>query len=194
VKLSAESLLTLINKTLDFAEIETGKLKLDSVKFNLRECLDNCLGNFVKQAQEKGLKLSCCIPDEIPAELVGDAGRLGQIIFNLVDNAIKFTEQGEVVVSVSVESETEHDIYLKFNVADSGAGISPKKQKQIFEAFTQADGSLTRKYQGVGLGLTISSLLVEMMGGKIGVNSQVGKGSTFQFAAKFKKNEEYLSK
>jgi signal transduction histidine kinase len=189
VKLSAESLLTLITKTLDFAEIETGKLKLDSVKFSLRECLDNCLANFAKIAQEKGLKLSCRIPDEMPEELVGDSGRLRQIIFNLVDNAIKFTEQGEVVVSVSVESETENDIYLKFNVADSGAGIPPEKQKKIFEAFTQADGSLAREYQGIGLGLTISSLLVEMMGGKISVSSQVGKGSTFHFAAKFRKSK-----
>ncbi len=194
MKLSAESLLTLINKTLDFAEIETGKLKLDSVIFNIRECLDDCLENFVKLAHEKGLKLIYLVPDEVPEELMGDPVRLNQIIFNLVDNAIKFTEQGEVVVRVTVESENENVICLQFNVIDSGIGIPPDKQKLIFEAFSQADGSLTRKFQGIGLGLTISSLLAGLMGGKIGVKSQLGKGSTFHFQAKYRKaRNSYLN-
>jgi len=191
VKLSAESLLTLINKTLDFVEIETGKLKLDSVLFNIRECLDNCLENFVKPARDKGLKLICHVPDEVPLELVGDSVRLNQIVFNLVDNAIKFTEQGEVVVSVVVEAETENSICLQFNIADTGMGITPDKHKLIFEAFSQEDGSLTRKFQGIGLGLTVSSLLVGLMGGKIGIKSQVGEGSKFYFQVMFKKPKNF---
>jgi signal transduction histidine kinase len=190
IKHSSESLLTLINKTLDFADIETGKLELDSVIFNIRECLDNCLENFVKTAREKGIKLICRVSDEIHEKLIGDPPRLSQIIYNLVDNAIKFSEQGEVIVSVAVEAETKNDICLRFDITDSGIGISPEKQKLIFEAFSQADGSLTRKYQGVGLGLTVSSLLVEMMEGKIWVESEIGKGSTFHFQAKFRKTRE----
>jgi|SRR5579863_1186754 len=189
VKDSAESLLRLINDILDFSKIEAGKFDLDAVDFSLRESLGDTVKTLALRAHKKGLELACHIPADVPDALVGDPGRLCQIIVNLVGNAIKFTEQGEVVVRVENVSREEsaldggHDCRLHFTVTDTGIGIPAAKQKLIFEAFTQADSSTTRQYGGTGLGLTISSKLVAMMGGRIWVESEAGKGSVFHFTA-----------
>jgi len=171
VKASAESLLTIINDILDFSKIEAGKLDLEPVEFNLRDSLDDTLKALAVRAHQKGLELARYIPADVPDLLIGDPIRLRQIIVNLVGNSIKFTEQGEVVVYVETEAQTETEVCLRFAVADTGIGIPIEKQQLIFEAFTQADGSTTRKYGGTGLGLTISSRLVNMMGGQIWVES-----------------------
>jgi signal transduction histidine kinase/CheY-like chemotaxis protein/HPt (histidine-containing phosphotransfer) domain-containing protein len=185
VKTSADSLLTLINEILDFSKIEAGKLDLDCNDFSLRDKLSSAIKTLAVRAHQKGLELACDIPHDVPDMLVGDAGRLRQIIVNLVGNAIKFTERGEVLASVAVESLTSDQVCLHFAVSDTGIGIPADKQARIFEAFEQADGSTTRRYGGTGLGLAISSQLVAMMGGRIWVESQVGKGSTFHFTARF---------
>ncbi|MEN3335895.1 MAG: hypothetical protein V7641_5260 [Blastocatellia bacterium] len=185
VKTSADSLLTLINEILDFSKSEAGKLDLDCNDFSLRDKLSSALKTLAVRAHQKGLELACDIPHDVPDMLVGDAGRLRQIIVNLVGNAIKFTERGEVLCSVAVESLRADEVCLHFTVSDTGIGIPANEQARIFEAFEQADGSTTRRYGGTGLGLAISSQLVDMMGGKIRVESQVGKGSTFHFMARF---------
>ena len=185
VKESAESLLRLINDILDFSKIEAGKLDLDSIDFSLRENLEDKIKTLAVRAHKKGLELACHIPPNLPDTLVGDPGRLCQIIVNLAGNAIKFTERGEVVVHVEIESQTQNEVGLHFAVTDTGIGIPPEKQQLIFEAFTQADSSTTRHFGGTGLGLTISSQLVAMMGGRIWVESEVGKGSAFHFTARF---------
>ncbi len=184
VKDSADSLLRVINDILDFSKIEAGKLDLEPIDFNLRDSLEGTVKTLALRAHNKGLELACHIPLEVPDKLVGDPGRLCQIIVNLVGNAIKFTEQGEVLVDVAVESQTEEKICLHFAVKDTGVGIPLEKQGLIFEAFAQADNSTTRKYGGTGLGLAISSQLVAMMGGRIWLESGVGKGSTFHFTAR----------
>ncbi|HJQ25567.1 MAG TPA: response regulator [Blastocatellia bacterium] len=185
VKSSADSLLTLINEILDFSKIEAGKLDLDYSHFSLRDKLSSAIKALAVRAHQKGLELACDIPHEIPDGLVGDSGRLRQIVINLVGNAIKFTEHGEVLVSVAVESLAEEQACLHFAVSDTGIGISEGERARIFEAFEQADGSTTRRYGGTGLGLAISSQLVAMMGGRIWVESEVGRGSTFHFTAHF---------
>jgi len=192
VKASADSLLRVINDILDFSKIEAGKLELDSIDFRLRDSLGDTMKTLAVRAHKKGLELACHIPPDVPDALVGDPGRLRQIVVNLVGNAIKFTEQGEVVLHVEVErpdghspTKTDEEVCLHFTVKDTGIGIPPEKQKLIFEAFTQADSSTTRQYGGTGLGLAISKQLVEMMGGRIWVESEVGKGSTFHFTARF---------
>ena len=184
VKLSAETLLELINDILDFSKIEAGKLELDPVDFSLRDNLGDTLKTLAIRAHQKGLELAAHILSDAPDELVGDPIRLRQIIVNLVGNAIKFTERGEVVVQVALDGRTGDDICLHFAVSDTGIGIPADKQAVIFQAFAQADGSTTRKYGGTGLGLAISSQLVKMMGGKIWVESEAGKGSTFHFTAR----------
>ncbi len=185
VKASAGSLLTVIDDILDFSKIEAGKLDLEPIDFNLGDCLNNAVKGLALRAFNKGLELACHIPPGVPDELVGDPGRLRQIVVNLVGNAIKFTDRGEVVVRVTTESLTEADARLRFSVTDTGIGIPEEKRETIFGAFTQADGSTTRKYGGTGLGLTISSQLVEMMGGRIWIESEPGRGSTFHFTARF---------
>ena len=184
VKESSESLLTLINDILDFSKIEAGKLDLESIDFSLHESLGNTMKALALRAHKKQLELACHIASDVPEALVGDPGRLRQVVVNLVGNAIKFTENGEVIVHVEKESQTADEVCLHFRVTDTGVGIPRERQDLIFEAFTQADSSTTRQYGGTGLGLTISSKLVAMMGGRIWVESEVGRGSTFHFTVR----------
>src|SRR5256712_231047 len=185
VKTSADNLLRVINDILDFSKIEAGELDLVFVDFNLHETLGEALKALAIRAHKKNLELSQDIRESVPEYLVGDAGRLRQILVNLVGNAVKFTERGEVVVRVEVESQTKEAVRLHFLVSDTGIGISPEKLEEIFEPFAQADSSMTRQYGGNGLGLTISTRLVEMMGGRLWVESGAGRGSAFHFTADF---------
>jgi len=183
VKMSADSLLTVINDILDFSKIEAGKIDIEAIDFNLRDCLETTLKTLAIRADEKGLELLCEVAPEVPEIVRGDSGRLRQVIMNLAGNAIKFTDKGEVALKVQVEATHEHDHTLRFTVADSGIGIPKEKLQLIFAPFSQADSSTTRKYGGTGLGLTISNRLVEMMGGRIWVESELGRGSQFHFTA-----------
>jgi PAS domain S-box-containing protein len=184
VKLSADSLLVVINDILDFSKIEAGKLEFEAIDFDLRESLGDTMKELSFRAHQKGLELICDVKPDVPETLVGDPGRLRQVIVNLVGNAIKFTERGELLVSAATESQADETVCLHFAVTDTGVGIPSDKQESIFDAFTQADGSMTRRYGGTGLGLTICSRLVERMGGRIWVESEPGKGSTFHFTAR----------
>jgi two-component system sensor histidine kinase/response regulator len=184
VKSSADALLTVINDILDFSKIEAGKLDLDPIPFGLRDCVDETLKTLGLRAHAKGLELSGRIAPDLADDVVGDSGRIRQILVNLVGNAIKFTERGEVVVSVDATDDAVTDsVGLHFSVRDTGIGIPPDKLKAIFEPFEQADGSTTRKYGGTGLGLAITLKLVELMGGRVWVESETGRGSTFHFTA-----------
>jgi signal transduction histidine kinase/DNA-binding response OmpR family regulator len=185
-KMSADSLLTVINDILDYSKIEAGKVDLEAIDFNLRDCAEEALRTFASRADEKGLELLCDIAGELPEVVEGDPGRLRQIIFNLVSNAIKFTQHGEVVLKVEPESEEGDTRVIRFTVADSGIGIPVEKQLSIFSPFTQADSSTTRKYGGTGLGLSISARLASMMGGRIWLDSEVGKGTQFHFTTRLK--------
>jgi PAS domain S-box-containing protein len=185
-KASADALLTIINDILDFSKIEAGKLDLDLREFNLRYCLDETMKMFGARADQKGLELACDIRPGLPEILVGDPTRVRQVITNLVGNAIKFTEKGEVLLRVESEAQQGDWGCVRFSVVDTGIGIPVDKQRVIFKAFAQADGSTTRRYGGTGLGLSISSRLVEMMGGRIWVESEVGKGSAFHFTVNFR--------
>ena len=178
---SAEHLLTVINDVLDFSKIEAGKMTLDPKPFDLAVCLEETLRAVALQAHQKGLELLCRIGASVPETIVGDAGRLRQILVNLIGNAIKFTEKGEVLVEAGVESRSESAVVLRFTVTDTGIGIEPGMQEAIFEAFTQVDGSRTRRYSGTGLGLAISQQLVCMMKGRIWVESEAHRGSSFTF-------------
>ena len=184
VKSSADALLTVINDILDFSKIEAGKLDLDPIPFDIRDSLGETVKTLALRAHAKGLELLSDIRPDVPDSIIGDPGRLRQIVVNLTGNAIKFTERGEVVVSIEVESRTEESVLLHFAVRDTGIGIPESRQKQIFEAFSQADSSTTRKYGGTGLGLTISTQLVAAMGGRLWVESEEGKGSVFHFTAR----------
>jgi two-component system sensor histidine kinase/response regulator len=184
VKSSADSLLTVINDILDFSKIEAGKLSLAEAPFALRDALDETLQALALRSHTKGLELACRIAPDVPDRLVGDSGRLRQVIVNLVGNAIKFTERGEVVAAVSVAESSDSAVTLRFSVADTGIGIPAGKLQMIFQPFEQADGSTTRRYGGTGLGLTISQKLVDLMGGEISVESEPGRGSTFTFTVK----------
>jgi PAS domain S-box-containing protein len=185
VKSSADSLLSLLNDILDFSKIEAGQLDFETIAFGLRPTLNGTLKTLGLRADQKGLELACQVLPDVPDALLGDPTRLRQILSNLVGNAIKFTATGEVVVRVETQAETEVEAVLLFSVTDTGVGIPPESQRAIFDAFTQADSSMTRKYGGTGLGLTICSRLVGMMGGRIWVESEVGRGSTFHFTSRF---------
>jgi two-component system sensor histidine kinase/response regulator len=185
IQSSADALLALLNGILDFSKIEAGRLELDHFAFPLRDTLGKTLHSLAARATQKGLELAAHILPDVPDELIGDAGRLRQIVVNLVGNAIKFTENGEVVVRVTCSSVTDGVATLQFAVSDTGIGIPAGLQTKIFESFTQADASMTRRYGGTGLGLAISSQLVRLMGGRVWVESQVGHGSTFYFTAQF---------
>ncbi len=182
---SGEALLALINDILDFSRIEAGKLTLDHTPFDLYESLGNAMKALGAQAHRQGLELASRIHPEVPRMVVGDGGRLRQIILNLVGNGIKFTERGEVVLDVRCESRTEQETRLLFSISDTGVGIARDKQAAIFGAFEQADTTPARRFGGTGLGLTISSKLVELMGGKIWLDTQLKRGSTFRFTARF---------
>ncbi len=184
-KSSADALLALLNDILDFSKIEAGKLDLERATFGLREHLERSVKTLALRAYQKDLELVCHVPPDVPDAIVGDPSRLRQIILNLVGNAIKFTDRGEIGVAVRVAAISESEVALHFEVSDTGIGIPPEKQKLIFEAFTQADGSTCRKYGGTGLGLAICTQLVGMMGGRIWVESVDGQGSTFHFTARF---------
>ncbi|KAF7771532.1 hypothetical protein PCIT_a4134 [Pseudoalteromonas citrea] len=181
---AAKNLLGIINDILDFSKIESGKMTVESVNFLLDEVTDNVATVNAVKAQEKNLELLLDVSPDVPISLIGDPLRLSQILINLCGNAIKFTETGEIVVGVKTLEQNSDNVTLRFSVKDSGIGLSKEQQAKLFEAFSQADGSITRKYGGTGLGLSISKNLVELMGGKIGVNSEVGKGSEFFFTVK----------
>ena len=185
MKGSADSLLAVINDILDFSKIEARKLDLEKIEFDLRGLVDEMIAPLAVRAHHKGLELVCRLAPDVPEAVVGDPRRLSQIVVNLVGNAIKFTERGDVVVRAEIESRAAGQVVLHFAVTDTGIGIPPEKQGVIFEAFAQADGSTTRKYGGTGLGLTICSRLVQLMGGRIWVESEVGEGSAFHFTSPF---------
>ncbi|MFA9453427.1 MAG: ATP-binding protein, partial [Candidatus Aminicenantaceae bacterium] len=195
VQSSSEGLLAIINDILDFSKVEAGRLDLEPIDFKLRDSLGETIKTLALRAHQKELELIYWIDSEVPDSLVGDPGRLRQILLNLIGNSIKFTEHGEVMLSVTLETENENEVTLKFTVQDTGVGIPKSKQELIFEAFSQADGTTTRKYGGTGLGLSISSRLVQMMGGKIWLESPAavsedkagGPGSVFYFTARFKR-------
>ena len=181
VKLSAESLLSIINDILDFSKIESGKFELESIPFDLRESMGETMKAFSFRAHQKGLELIYDVLPDVPEALLGDPGRIRQVLVNLVGNALKFTERGEIFVQVKEEAQTDNSTLLHFEVSDTGLGIPPEVQEKIFEPFTQADGSMSRRYGGTGLGLTICQRLVEKMGGRIWVESYIGQGSKFHF-------------
>jgi two-component system, sensor histidine kinase and response regulator len=184
VKSSAESLLTIINDILDFSKIEAGKLSLESIPFDLAEIVEPAMKSLALPAHRKGLELNCLIAPDVPPALLGDPNRLRQVLVNLLGNALKFTERGEVNLRVECESADRNSVTLRFSVQDTGIGIAPALQASIFEAFTQADGSTARRFGGTGLGLTICRLLARMMGGRIWVESVPGQGSTFFFTSR----------
>jgi CheY-like chemotaxis protein len=184
VQESALALLSIINDVLDFSRIEAGKMVLDPIIFAPQEVLEQALRTVAVRAHQKGIELLCRVAPEVPETLVGDPVRLRQILLNLLGNALKFTDRGDVLVAVEVESHTDHELVLHFEISDTGIGIAPEHQLAIFDAFTQADGSTTRKYGGTGLGLSICSRLVSLMSGRIWVQSQEGEGSHFHFTAR----------
>ncbi len=202
VRMSADSLLDIINDILDYSKMESGRFEIEAIDFELRECVENAVHTLALKAEEKGIELACYIHTDVPDALVGDPKRLRQVLINLVNNAIKFTERGEVVMDVQMQKEEADAVWLKFTVSDTGIGIPADKQKMIFEAFTQADGSTTRKYGGTGLGLAISLQLVQMMGGEIEVKSPCcfrenegwGPGSAFSFNACFNRHVSEIRK
>jgi len=181
IKISADNLLGIINDILDLSKIESGRLEIEETEFDLRDVIEVTTISLATQASKKGLELLCHINPEIPAYIISDPTRLRQILVNLIGNAIKFTEKGQIVVDVKTEERKNNRAILRFCVSDTGVGIPKEKQAKIFESFTQADNSTTRQYGGTGLGLTISKQLVEKMGGKIWVESEIGKGSNFYF-------------
>lgn len=183
IKMSADSLLSIINDMLDFAKIESGKLELFLTDFDIRDCVGDTMATLGVQAHKKKLELAYEILPDVPSMVVGDPGRLRQVLVNLVGNAIKFTDRGDVVVTVKVNARTDDEVILNFAVSDTGIGIPPDKCNAVFDAFEQVDSSATRRYSGTGLGLSICRELVRMMGGTIWVDSQYGKGSIFHFSA-----------
>jgi two-component system sensor histidine kinase/response regulator len=187
IQRSAKALLAIINDVLDFSKIEAGKLKLEHIPFELDELLDDIAELLAEHAREKDLELHTHLGSDVPCRLIGDATRLRQVLVNLMGNAIKFTEQGEVLVKISLEADNNADTLLRFEILDTGIGISEQAQRNIFSSFVQADATTTRQYGGTGLGLAISSQLVKLMGGDIGLESTLGKGSTFWFTTRLEK-------
>lgn len=187
IRQSANALLTVINDILDFSKMEAGKLSVDIVDINLMEIVENTVELLTPRAQAKNLELACLVDRDVLKRLRGDPGRIRQVLVNLVGNAIKFTEHGEITVAALVEEETEHDVSVRISVTDTGIGISEEGKSRLFKAFSQADGSTTRRYGGTGLGLSIAKQLVELMGGTMGLESEVGKGSTFWWSCSFEK-------
>jgi signal transduction histidine kinase len=184
IRNSADNLLTLVNDLLDFSKIEAGKITFETIDFDLRDEMEETVEILAERAQSKGIELATWIHEETPRLLRGDPGRLRQILINLIGNAIKFTERGEVVVDVALESEMEAEAIIRFTIRDTGIGIPSKAIPLLFHAFTQADGSTSRKYGGTGLGLAIVKQFVELMHGQIGVESVEGEGSTFWFTVR----------
>jgi len=184
LRLSSDNLMTIINDILDFSKIESGKMNLEEAPFELRNCIEDALDLFAPKAIEKGIDLLYLIQPDVSPFLVGDVNRLKQIMINLINNALKFTEEGEIFISIEKTSEGEGYQELLFSVKDSGIGIAKEKMDILFEAFTQADATTTRRYGGTGLGLAIAKHLINLMGGTIWVESKVGKGSTFYFNIK----------
>jgi PAS domain S-box-containing protein len=182
---SAQALLGIINDILDFSKIEAGKLTMESIDFQLDEVLENLANLVVMRAEEKGLEVLFDTDSSVPYGLVGDPLRLGQVLVNLSNNAVKFTDSGEIVVKTETLEQSDDHVTLRFSVTDTGIGLTEEQIGRLFQSFSQADGSTTRKYGGTGLGLTICKKLVEMMGGEVGVESEVGKGSTFYFTGQF---------
>jgi signal transduction histidine kinase/CheY-like chemotaxis protein len=191
---SGDSLLGIINDILDFSKIEAGKLDIEKISFRIEDAFDNLANLVGLKAEEKGLELLFDLPTNLPAFLVGDPLRLGQVLVNLGNNAVKFTDTGgEIRVNVIVKEETDSSITLQFSVCDSGIGMTPEQQQKLFKSFSQADTSTSRKYGGTGLGLVICKKLSELMGGSIWVESEAGQGSTFHFTSKFKKQSGEIS-
>ena len=190
IRQSADALLGVINDILDFSKIEARKLEIEAAPFDLRETVESAVDLLAEQAHGKGLHLACVVFEDVWTSVIGDPGRLRQIVTNLVGNAIKFTEQGEVTVRLSSVAETDREVTVRCEIVDTGTGISADSQKRLFQPFTQGDGSLSRRYEGTGLGLTISKQLTEIMGGRIGLESKLGQGSSFWFELPLRKQPE----
>jgi two-component system, sensor histidine kinase and response regulator len=193
IRLSGENLMIIINDILDFSKIEAGAMRLETIDFDLRAAVEDVVGLLASRAHDKGIELASQISPETPTALKGDPGRLRQVLTNLVGNAIKFTEEGEVVVNVEPSEAADDTTVIRFEVSDTGIGMTEEQRSRLFKSFTQADTSTTRRYGGTGLGLAISKQLVEMMGGRIGAESEPGVGSTFFFEAPFERQPEGAS-